>query len=198
MIAESTPFGGIDMKVNASDPLLADPWRRWFEPVLNLIELYDIAMWSYINCDWDSQPMWHNVGFGETRVSSDPSVMKKWLDFVTNRRYGERKFLMAGSLDDCGGTITSSSTDISVTSFVPTTHSLNTGTDFSARDTLLIAFLLGVTVALSRRSISKIVQNFIRFITQPYKDCADTNSHNAEEERAMLNGGVCTQAVYVN
>jgi hypothetical protein len=25
---------------------------------------YDIAMWWYINCDWESQPMWHNIEFG--------------------------------------------------------------------------------------------------------------------------------------
>jgi len=70
MIAESTPFGGIDT--------LNDPWNDWFEPVLQLIEEYDIAMWSYINCDWNSQPMWHNVGFGDTRLSTNATIMKFW------------------------------------------------------------------------------------------------------------------------
>jgi len=74
MIAESTPFGGIDT--------LADPWNDWFEPVLQLIDEYDISMWSYINCDWDSQPMWHNVGFGESRLSTNATIMKLWKERV--------------------------------------------------------------------------------------------------------------------
>ena len=70
MIAESTPFGGVDR--------LSDPWNDWFVPVLTLIENYDIAMWSYINSDWDAQPMWHNVGFGDTRLSTNATVMHLW------------------------------------------------------------------------------------------------------------------------
>ena len=70
MIAESTPFGGIDQ--------LDDPWEQWFQPVLDLIEEHDIAMWSYINCDWTSQPMWANTGFGDTRLSINETVMKLW------------------------------------------------------------------------------------------------------------------------
>lgn len=109
MIAESTPFGGIHNTTMIDDNIINDStWKQWFEPVLNLIDTYDISMWSYINCDWDSQPMWHNVGFGETRVSTNAEVMKEWLSLVTNRQYGSRKFLMAGSLVDCSGEISSS------------------------------------------------------------------------------------------
>ena len=64
-------------------------------------------MWSYINCDWDSQPMWHNVGFGDTRVASNSIVLENWLRLVTTRKYGNRKFLMAGSLETCGGSVIS-------------------------------------------------------------------------------------------
>lgn len=70
MIAESTPFGGIIR--------LADPWKDWFEPIMQLIDTHDIAMWSYINCDWDAQPMWHGVGFGETRLSTNTTILKLW------------------------------------------------------------------------------------------------------------------------
>ena len=76
MIAESTPFGGI--------PHLKDPWNEWFVPVLDLIDDYDIAMWSYINCDWESQPMWHNVGFGNTRLAHNRTVLKLWYHHVQN------------------------------------------------------------------------------------------------------------------
>jgi hypothetical protein len=88
MIAESTPFGGIMT------------WDRWFQPTLDLIDEYDIGMWCYINCDWESQPMWHHVGFGETRLSTNNEVMHKWNESVLNNP--KRHFLMAGSLLDCG------------------------------------------------------------------------------------------------
>mmetsp|Transcript_16234 Transcript_16234/g.21243 ORF Transcript_16234/g.21243 Transcript_16234/m.21243 type:complete len:508 (-) Transcript_16234:169-1692(-) len=74
MIAESTPFGGI--------PHLKDPWEEWFVPVLELIDKYDIAMWSYINCDWDSQPMWKNVGFGNTRLAHNQTILDLWYKHV--------------------------------------------------------------------------------------------------------------------
>jgi len=103
MIAESTPFGGIvDFHTNseiddAHLSLLNDPWKRWFEPVLEFIEKYDIDMFCYINCDWDSQPMWSGVGFGDTRISSNATVMKKWKQQVLDNP----RFLGGGSLTRC-------------------------------------------------------------------------------------------------
>jgi hypothetical protein len=101
MIAESTPFGGINL--NNSETILfddTDPWERWFGRVLSLIEKYDIDMWSYINCDWDVQPMWRNVGFGDTRLSSNSHVMQKWQHYVIESK-GNQTFLMGNSLE-CG------------------------------------------------------------------------------------------------
>lgn len=95
MIAESTPFGGIH-----NNPILgegADIWKAWFEPTINLIKDYDIGMWSYINCNWEVQPLWHGVGFGDTRVSIDSSVMEKWYNFVT----GSRRFIRATDYEFC-------------------------------------------------------------------------------------------------
>lgn len=83
MIAESTPFGGITT------------WQDWFEPVLELIEEYDIDMWSYINCNWQAQPMWHDVGFGDTRLSTNSDVMEKWHNQVLQGR-----FLGSGALGE--------------------------------------------------------------------------------------------------
>jgi hypothetical protein len=74
MIGESTPFGGI--------PRLPDPWNDWFEPVLQIIDEYDIAMWCYINCDWDAQPMWHGVGFGNSRLAVNETVLALWQERV--------------------------------------------------------------------------------------------------------------------
>lgn len=106
MIAESTPFGGIEWNLSevqqkhnySSVPSsLQDPWQRWFQPTLDLIDKYDISMWSYINCAWDSQPMWKGVGFGETRLSTSAEVMDQWKRFVLDNP----RFLTAGSMADC-------------------------------------------------------------------------------------------------
>ncbi|KAL3912728.1 MAG: hypothetical protein SGARI_001008 [Bacillariaceae sp.] len=93
MIAESTPFGGMHVASTDVARAFVDNatksaqngdilWDLWFQKTIDLVEEYDIAMWSYINCDWDSQPMWHNIGFGDTRLSSSRLVMKKWWDKV--------------------------------------------------------------------------------------------------------------------
>jgi hypothetical protein len=84
MIAESTPFGGIDLE-DATVEIYnvdVDIWELWFQPTLDMIHQYDIGMWSYIDCDWNSQPMWKGVGFGDTRLSTSPNVMDRWFKQV--------------------------------------------------------------------------------------------------------------------
>ena len=81
MIAESTPFGGIlDETTARSNPDATNragysdsTWSRWFVPVLAYIQRHDVRVWSYINCDWDAQPMWakfHAPGvyWGDSRI----------------------------------------------------------------------------------------------------------------------------------
>lgn len=101
MIAESTPFGGINMKTpNTVKYNDTDPWDRWYAKVIDLIERYDIDMWSYINCNWESESMWKGVGFGDTRLSSSNIVMNKWQEVVVDGK-GQQTFLMKGSLKTC-------------------------------------------------------------------------------------------------
>jgi len=113
MIAESTPFGGIELREasleakafiagNPHDYYLDDPWERWFGKVIDLINTYDISMWCYIDCDWESQPMWHGVGFGQTRLASNSYVMSRWHDLIVKNGVENRRFLGAGSLENCG------------------------------------------------------------------------------------------------
>ncbi len=98
MIAESTPYGGI----NVTDSRIAreyipddgtdcNIWNLWFQKTIDLIDEYDISMWSYINCDWDSQPMWRDIGFGDSRLSSSDVVMKHWWDQVLSN---DTRFLL--------------------------------------------------------------------------------------------------------
>jgi len=110
IIAESTPFGGIELKEASNDTKLFlakneyehDAWDRWFGKVIDIINKYDVSMWCYINCDWESQPMWNKVGFGQTLLSSNKRVMSKWHEKVTSNGLKDRQFLFAGSLESCG------------------------------------------------------------------------------------------------
>ena len=86
MIAESTPFGGIlDDKALAKDPdrkngagYQGNTWNNWFTPVIGFIAAHkDVRMWNYINCDWDSLPMYKSeknhapgVYWGDSRIQS--------------------------------------------------------------------------------------------------------------------------------
>ncbi len=110
MIAESTPFGGIELKQASKDTSKFlgkekydhDDWERWYGKVIDIINKYDVSMWSYINCNWDSEPMWHNVGFGETRLSSNDHVISQWFEKITSNGVADRTFLFDGSLEYCG------------------------------------------------------------------------------------------------
>lgn len=92
MIAESTPFGGMYLEDNPNIASLGSGdeaeniWDLWFQPVLDLIDEYDIGMWSYINCDWNSQPMWKGIGFGDTRLSISQTVMTRWRTHVLSEQ----------------------------------------------------------------------------------------------------------------
>jgi hypothetical protein len=119
MIAESTPFGGIDVaSTDIANGYIIDPsdgrsngdiiWNIWFQKTIDLIEEYDISMWSYINCDWDSQPMWNGIGFGDTRLSSSDVLMHKWWDKVLrkNSRFINR-------IEDCNHDLSTTNSEAS-------------------------------------------------------------------------------------
>ena len=47
MIAESTPFGGIDLDAKLVEEFdLDDAWDRWFQPTLDLIGKYGELLYS--------------------------------------------------------------------------------------------------------------------------------------------------------
>eukprot|EP00571_Detonula_confervacea_P003907 CAMPEP_0172323318 /NCGR_PEP_ID=MMETSP1058-20130122/48422_1 /TAXON_ID=83371 /ORGANISM="Detonula confervacea, Strain CCMP 353" /LENGTH=452 /DNA_ID=CAMNT_0013039285 /DNA_START=125 /DNA_END=1480 /DNA_ORIENTATION=+ len=110
IIAESTPFGGIELKQASNDTKLFladneydhDDWGRWFGKVIDVINKYDIGMLCYINCNWENQPMWHKVGFGQTLLSSNPHVMSQWYEKIIKNGVVNRTFLASGSLENCG------------------------------------------------------------------------------------------------
>ena len=94
MISESTPFGwnvvphpNLNTTTTTTTTNVVNNdnvWELWFQPTLDIIEEYDIGMWSYINCNWESQPMWKGVGFGNTLLSNTNDIMIKWKQYVLN------------------------------------------------------------------------------------------------------------------
>ena len=110
MIAESTPFGGIELKQASNETKLYlannrynhDDWDRWFGAVIDVINSFDVSMWCYINCNWEEQPMWHEIGFGQTLLSSNARVMAQWHKQIVKNGVPGRTFLASGSLDNCG------------------------------------------------------------------------------------------------
>jgi hypothetical protein len=56
MIAESTPFGGINL--NSTDSVNygeIDPWERWFGKVIDLIERYDVSQTAVLDNPEDAR-----------------------------------------------------------------------------------------------------------------------------------------------
>jgi len=91
MIAESTPYGGIVEEDATNDAgVIGDTWSIWFSVVLAYIDRHEVRMWSYINCDWNSQDMWrknHAPGeqWGDTRIEVHPALYSRWVGEVLRR-----------------------------------------------------------------------------------------------------------------
>lgn len=77
MIAESAPW----------EIPPAESWERWFEPLLRFIDKHDVAAWCYINCNWDKIPIFHNKGWGDTRLSASKKLLEQWNKLSDNRRF---------------------------------------------------------------------------------------------------------------
>ncbi len=76
MIAEATPYG---LPVNGPDG--DSVWDEWFAPFFDFIHQNSdiIRAVAYINVDWDSQPMWNNQGWGNSRIQDNDVIMERWL-----------------------------------------------------------------------------------------------------------------------
>lgn len=80
-IAEVTPRGHYFLK---KDP--ESFWADWFYTFFTHIEHHpSIKAISYINCDWDAQPMWD--GWGDTRIQAVDYIKTQWLKKMDEDRY---------------------------------------------------------------------------------------------------------------
>ena len=87
MIAESAPK-------SYYAPARSDSWGSWFEPVFAWIRLNNVKAFSYINQNWEAQPMWHEpsckngTDWGDSRVQAPGStVLKAWQETVRGRHF---------------------------------------------------------------------------------------------------------------
>lgn len=80
MIAESCPWRMSTSKNSRS-------WEKWFVPYFQFIEKRNVKIVSYINCDWDQIPLFQSMGWKDSRVQSNPTIMKRWIEEVSQDKY---------------------------------------------------------------------------------------------------------------
>lgn len=80
MIAESTPRGANIASLRRPQLL----WDTWFRPYFDFIDENQdvIRAVAYINVNWNSQPMWTNDNWGDSRIQANPEIMARWLGEV--------------------------------------------------------------------------------------------------------------------
>jgi len=80
MIAEATPQGSFLTEVNGGEI-----WNEWYAPLFEHIEKHDdvIQALCYINTNWDAQSMWHDQGWGDSRIQVNSRVKSNWLSAIS-------------------------------------------------------------------------------------------------------------------
>jgi hypothetical protein len=77
MIAESAPWG----------VTRATAWADWYAPYFKFIKDNDVAALCYINCDWDTVPMFKDQKWGDSRLIANSELAKQWQRKISEPRY---------------------------------------------------------------------------------------------------------------
>ena len=82
-IAEATPRGFF------IDQLTGMVWHDWYQHFFAHVEANTdvIRAISYINANWDSQPMWKGNGWGNSALQSNPAIKAQWLEKMNEDTY---------------------------------------------------------------------------------------------------------------
>jgi hypothetical protein len=80
MIAEATPFGIGTRQGERS-------WDTWFRHFFDFVHSKNTKAICYIDCDWETLPMFHGQGWGDARIEEDPEVMARWLAEIKKTIY---------------------------------------------------------------------------------------------------------------
>jgi len=79
MIAESSAW-----RVQTRWP---NAWNLWFAPYFKFIDANNIKAVSYIGSDWDSLNQFSGQKWGDTRLQSNPEILRRWLQETSQDRY---------------------------------------------------------------------------------------------------------------
>jgi hypothetical protein len=74
MIAEATPAGIFTERGKIA----------YLESLFNVIKREQVQLVSYINCNWDSFPMFKNDHWGDSRIQFNPVVKEYWMKKITS------------------------------------------------------------------------------------------------------------------
>ncbi len=77
MIAEATPFATMTVRSKID----------WLKKFSRLVEATNAEAVSYINADWEAQPMFKGQNWGDSRVEQTPELKSAWLAEVQKTRF---------------------------------------------------------------------------------------------------------------
>lgn len=65
----------------------ADAWSGWYQGIFDFIIENDVKLFSYINANWEAQPMWAGKGWGDSRVQTNAQVLERWRTEISKPRF---------------------------------------------------------------------------------------------------------------
>lgn len=82
MMAEAAPQGyRLAALTYAQTPQTVEAiWQNWYAPFFQFVHDNNdvVRAVAYINADWDSQPMWSDGNWGDTRLQANADIQKLW------------------------------------------------------------------------------------------------------------------------
>ncbi len=63
-------------------------WDYWYRPFFGFIEENrEVKAFSIINCNWDAEESFKNIGWGDARMTTDEVVVRRWREKMKDARY---------------------------------------------------------------------------------------------------------------
>ena len=92
MIAESGP------KAKFQPSLGQAAWTGFYAGMFSFIAAHNVKLLSYINANWEAQPLWAGQGWGDTRVQTNPYVLGQWQSTIASDRFSSSSATLYGEL----------------------------------------------------------------------------------------------------
>lgn len=73
----------------------SSPWHMytvqdkiyWFTHIFRFIKDQNVAIFCYINCNWNAQDLWRNLNLGDARLEKTKETKDLWLNEIAHGRY---------------------------------------------------------------------------------------------------------------